>query len=460
MSEPIDLQTWAREHGIRSVRLETISLDGVISGKYVAVDKFLSGAEKGFSFCDVVFGVDLANEPQLGFDFGSWRGEMGDVFLRPDLSTLIVDPAVPALGAVICDLVDRSGSSLPTCTRSNLRRHVDALAADGYSISAAIEVEATVFNEPIDVLRARDFRDPTPLGGGAGALYVLARPAEFTTYMDAVAERLDAIGLPWEGWCDESAPGQVEFNLPPTDAIAAVDGYNRVKFVMRQIAFEQGRSVTFMAKWSPEYFGQGAHINLSLHRDGGSAFHNDADPTAPSETMRAFVGGVLETMAAATSFSFPTINSYRRIQELNGPPTTISWGVENKTTAVRAICRDAKQSRLEYRIPSADANLYLAFAALLAGGRIGLARQTVPPEPLDLMAWALPEGDVTQIPPSLHEAIAALGVDAEFTEYMGPELVSYWLGTRRWEWLRFHTSGGDPDADVSTWELRRYFELV
>lgn len=460
MSDQIDLQAWVQEHRIRSVRLETISLDGVISGKYLAAGKFLSGAEKGFSFCDVAFGVDLANEPQLGFDFGAWRGEMGDVFLRPDLSTLIVDPAVPNLGAVVCDLVDRSGRSLPTCARSNLRRQVDALEGEGYSISAAIEVEATVFTEPIEALRERDFREPSPLGGGAGALYVLARPAEFTTYMDAVAERLDAIGLRWEGWCDESAPGQVEFNLPPTDAVAAVDAYNRVKFVMRQIAFEQGRSVTFMAKWSGEYFGQGAHINLSLHRDGQNVFHNRAEPAAPSETMAVFVGGVLDTMAAATSFSFPTINSYRRIQELNGPPTTISWGVENKTTAVRAICRDAKQSRLEYRIPSADANLYLAFAALLAGGRIGLARQAAPPAPLDLMAWALPEGDVPQIPASLHAAIAALDADPEFASYMGPELVAYWRGTRRWEWLRFHTSGGDPDVDVSAWELRRYFELV
>ena len=460
MSESIDLQAWVSDNQIRSVRLETISLDGVISGKYVAVDKFLSGAIKGVSFCDIVFGADLSNEPQLGFEFGKWRGEIGDIFLRPDLTTLIVDPALRGLGAVICDLVDRDGASLPTCTRSNLRRHVEALRGDGYEISAAIEVEATVFVESIDTLRERDFANPTPLGGGAGALYVLSRPAAFTDYMDAVSERLDAIGVPWEGWCDESAPGQVEFNIPPADALAAVDRYNRVKFVMRQVAFERGHSVTFMAKWSPDFFGQGAHINLSLHKDGSNAFHNESDASAPSETMNEFVAGVLATMAAATSFSFPTINSYRRIQELNGPPTTISWGVENKTTAVRAICRDPKQSRLEYRIPSADANLYLAFAALLAGGRIGLAQHLAPPAPLELMAWALPPGDVEQIPHGLHEAIAALADDGDFSKSMGEELVSYWLGTRRWEWLRFHTSGGDPDAGVSDWELRRYFELV
>ncbi|MYU22608.1 glutamine synthetase family protein [Streptomyces sp. SID8352] len=459
MSEQRDWRAWAEENGIRSVRAETISLDGVASGKYLSARKFLSGMASGWSFCDVAFGVDLSNEPQLGFDFGAWRGEMGDVFLRPDPDTVIVDPSLPGLGAVICDLVDRDGSPLPVCARSALREQVGRLARAGYTARAAIEVEATVFEESLQEARAKRYRDLHPLGGGAGALYVLGRTGDFTAFMDGVSRRLDETGIPWEGWCDESAAGQIEFNIPPMDPLRATDTYNRVKLVMRQVASEQGHSVTFMAKWSPDLFGQGAHINLSLLREGVNAFHHADDPARPSRTMRHFVAGALDTMAAATTFSFPTVNSYRRIQELNGPPTTVTWGVENKTTAIRAICRDAGQSRLEYRVPSADANLYLAFAAFLAGGLIGLERGNEPRPALDVMAWSLPDG-TDPIPPTLSRATDALARDTDLTGALGTDLVDYWIGTRRWEWLTFHTGGGDPDEGVSDWELRRYFELV
>ena len=363
MSNSVTAQEWVTQNNIRTVRLETISLDGVVSGKYLAAAKFISGAESGWSFCDVVFGVDLGNEPQLGFEYGAWRGEIGDVILKGDFSTLNIDPCIPGQGFITCVLVDRKGQPLPVCSRSTLQRLVDRLAAEGYTARAAVEIEATVFEESIEQARAMDFKGLHPLGGDAGALYVLGRSRKFTQYLDAVSVRLDEMGIPWEGFCDESAAGQVEVNLPPSDPITAADHYTRVKFVMRQVAHEQGHSVTFMAKWSPDEFGQGAHINLSLLKAGRNVFFNEDTPDQPSDIMRHFMGGALETMTAASSFSFPTINSYRRIAELNGPPTTITWGNENKTTAIRAICRDAKQARIEYRIPSADANIYLAFSA-------------------------------------------------------------------------------------------------
>jgi len=459
MSESIDVGAWVREHGIRTVRLETISLDGVMTGKYVAVNKFLSGIQDGYAFCDVIFGVDLSNEPQFGFNSGEWRGEMGDIFLRPDVATLVVDPCEPGLAAVICDVTDRGGRPLPTCARSALRTQVQALEDLGYTIKAAIEIEATVFDDHIRDARDRGFRGLSPLGGDAGPLYVLGRPVEFNRYMHAVSARLDAMGIPWEGWCDESAPGQIEFNLPPAPALIAVDHYCRVKAVMRQVAYEQGRSVTFMARWSDDYYGQGSHINLSLYTQDGNAFYNVDTISEPSPIMRQFVAGVLATTAAAASFSFPTINSYRRIQELNGPPTTITWGVENKSTAIRAICRDEKQSRLEYRLPSSDANLYLAFAALIAGGRHGLEDGLEPPTACDVMAWALPDG-VERLPTDLFQATEQLRDDTELTKRLGSDLVDYWMGTRRWEWISFHTGGGDPANGVSDWELKRYFELV
>jgi glutamine synthetase len=440
MCDRLNLEKWLDDNDIRTVRIETISLDNVVSGKYLSVAKFVSSVDKGFSFCDVIYGLDLANFPQLGFDYGRWRGELADILLRPELSTLVVDPVSPGLAAVICDVTDRDGKPLPTCTRSVLRRQVERLQDAGYTAQAAIEIEATVFENSIDDIRANGFGDLRPLGGAAGALYVLGRPLELSRYMNAVTERLDHMGIPWEGWVDESSPGQVELNLPPMDVISSVDAYNRARFVMREVALEQGRTVTFMARWSGEYFGQGSHINLSLSRDGENTFFNPEAPEKPSVEMEWFAAGVLATMPAASSFCYPTVNSYRRIEDLNGPPTTVSWGVENKTTAIRAICRDAKQSRLEYRIPSADSNMYLTFAALLAGGQHGLENRQEPPAPLEYMAWAQPDGPQL-LPLSLFESIEALRADATITEMLGADFVEYWLGTRRWEWLRFYTTG-------------------
>ncbi|MFX0578442.1 glutamine synthetase family protein [Nocardia nepalensis] len=453
------LDAWVDERSIRTVRAQTVNLDGVLIGKHLAPSKFLSGARSGWGFSDIALAVDMGNSTQLGFDFGDWRGELRDVVLRPDLKTLAEDDALPGLATVMCDLVDQHGTALPVCSRSTLARMADLVAQRGYTGKAAIEIEATVFEESIEQARAQQFRDLHPLGGTGAAIYVLSRSRDFTVLMDAMAERLQRSGIPWEGWADESAHGQIEFNLPPTDIVTAADRYVRAKQVMREVAYEHGRTITFMARWSPDLFGQGAHINLSLMRDEHNVFFDPAAPQAPSETMRHFIGGVLATLPAASSFQFPTANSYRRIAEFNGPPTSVTWGIDNKSTAVRAVCAGEKLSRIEYRVPSADVNIYLSMASFLAGGLIGLRDQIDPGEPCAVMAWALPPG-TPKLAGTLSESIAALEADSALTDLLGEELVRYWIGTRRWEWLQFHTTGGDPEAGVSSWELQRYFEHV
>ena len=164
-------------------------------------------------------------------------------------------------------------------------------------------------------------------------------------------------------------------------------------------------------------------------------------------------------MAAASSFQYPTVNSYRRIAEFDGPPTTVTWGVDNKSAAVRAVCTTEKLSRVEYRVPSADVNIYLSMASFLAGGLIGLRDHSDPGLECTVMAWGLPPG-TPKLPASLSRAIAELSGDVNLTEVLGRELVEYWIGTRRWEWLQFFTTGGDPAAGVSDWELERYFVHV
>jgi glutamine synthetase len=358
---------------------------------------------------------------------------------------------------VIGDFWTKEGDPVSVCPR-NLLRKVAAQAADlGYAVKAAVEIEATVFEESVHEARSKGYQGLTPLGGSAGSAYVLARSADWLEYMEAVEERLRSIGIAWEAWNDEAAAGQVEVNVALGDIVDVADRWARTRQVMREVAYQLGRSVTFMAKWS-DAWGQASHVNISLADGDGNAFYSSE---GASEVMRHFLGGVMQAMPGTTSLALPFITSYRRLQPLEGPPTTVTWGIDNKTTAIRAITGHPSYSRIEYRLPGSDSNAYLVSASVLGAGLFGVANQVEPPEPFDGMAWSVPSGVVDLLPTTISQAAAALEADKVIPEVLGDEFVHYWLGTRRWEWLAFHImGGGDPDAGLTAWEFGRYFELA
>jgi glutamine synthetase len=421
---PEAVQQWLADRSIQSVRIEGTNLENSFIGKYVSPSKFLSGITSGFAFADVAFGLDLGNVPQFGFPMPSWRGDLADIHLRVDLSTLI--EYEPGRASVIGDFWEPAGKPLGVCPRNAVRKVVDGLAQHGYTAKIAIEIEATVFEESIHEARARGYRDLTPLGGSAGSAYHLAKSQDWDQYLSAVARRLDEVGIPLEAYNDEAAVGPVEVNIAPVDPVTAGDHWVRARQIMREVAIAQGHCVTFVAKPTDGY-GQASHVDLSLSRDGENAFYA-AD--GPSETMTHVLGGVMATLAGATSLSMPTITSYRRLHDLDGPPTTLTWGVGNKTAAIRAVVGHPRYSRLEYRVPGADANVYLVMAAVLGGALAGIEGKLEPPAPFQQMAWCIPEG-TARIPNSTLKAADALEADTLLAEALGEELVSYWLGTRR-----------------------------
>ena len=445
--------------GITAVRVEMTNHDGVLMGKNVSRDKYLSGAESGFTISDVALGLDLGNHPALGWGLPHWRTEglIPDVLFRPDQDTFV--EWRPGLGSVIADHWTPAGEPIAADPRQALKKIVAAYAERGLSVLASVEIEATVFKDSIDEARSRQYQDLAPLGGRAGAALVHAKSPDFIEYMDAVVARLEELAIPWEGWSDEAAAGQVEFNLAPTDPVTAADRWVRVRQVMREVAYSLGRTVTFMAKWSAEY-GQGSHLNVSVHAGGRNVFHDPATPGLPSRQMSHFVGGVLDTLAAASSFALPTPTSFRRLVDFDGPPTSITWGVSNKSCAVRAVLGGPKASRLEYRLPAADSNMYCTLASFLAGGLSGLERELDAPPPFERMAWLLPEGTVQRVPSNLYDAIEALETDDQLRTYLGDEFIDYWIGLRRWEWLCYHTQTERDDDQLSVWESNRYFELI
>jgi glutamine synthetase len=446
--------TRSRDKAVRAVRLEATNPEGCFLGKVVSPAKFESGKGAGFPHADLLFGLDLGNFPVFGAPFPEWRGHLDDVYLRPDLSTLV--QWKPGLTSVIGDYWLKDGRPVPLCPRNLVKKMVRRLAELDYTATVAVEIEATVFEESIHEARARGYRDLTPLGGTAGTAYHHAKSKDWVEYMTAVADRLDEVGIVWDAWNDEDAAGQIELNIAMGDPVKVGDDWARTRQIMREVADDVGRSVTVMAKPTAGY-GQASHLNLSLQRDGANAFYAE---DGPSQTMLHAVGGLLATIEGNTSIVLPQITSYRRLVDLSGPPVTISWGISNKTAAVRAVCGHPAYSRLEYRLPGADANLYLALAGVLAGVIAGLEQKIEPPEPVTDMAWCLPPGlGIERIPNTITKAAAALDADVNLRELLGDEFVDFWVASRRWEWLAFHTLGGDPFAELSEWESARYFEL-
>lgn len=446
--------TAAQSSSARAVRLEATNHEGSLLGKNVSLAKFDAGKDSGFAFADILFAIDLSNEIVLGDAFPDWRGNLYDIQMIPDMSTLV--EWKPGLLSVIGDYWLKDGRPVPICPRNLVRRLVARLDSLGYATTVAVEIEATLFEESVHEARARGYRELTPLGGSTGATYHLARSKDWVDYMEAVIARLDSVGIAWEAWTDEAAPGQTELNLAPTDPIRLGDNWARTRQVMREVAHELGHTVSFMAKPTAG-FGQGSHINLSLQRDGVNQFFAE---DGPSHVMRHAIGGLLATMEGATSIALPQITSYRRLVDLTGPPTTVSWGVNNKSAAVRAITGHPKYSRIEHRLPGSDVNPYLALAAVLAGVVAGIEHEIEPPDEVVDLAWCMPEdGIVKRIPDTISKAGAALAADSLLREYIGDEFVDFWVASRRWEWMEFHTKGGDPFAELSPWESKRYFEF-
>ncbi|MBK5287803.1 MAG: glutamine synthetase [Acidimicrobiia bacterium] len=449
---------WLDEHDIRWVKTESSSLDGLVVGKHIGRAKFAKTLPLGNAITELVLGYDLGGTPYLAW-WDDWRADaLGDIHQRPDLTTLVVAPDRPRTANVICDFVTANDEPLPSCSRGVLRTVLEQLAARGFAAKAAFEIEAMLFTDSLATARRRHFRGLTPMSTDVAIGYLHHNSRQQLAYIDDVLLRLEALGIPVEGWHDEAAPAQFEINVDPADPLTACDHVVRAKQVMREVAMEQGHVVTFMAKPSAEY-GNGLHVHHSLTRDGEPVFY--APDGRMSETTSHWIGGLMAHAAAATSFLCPMINSYRRMVGFAAVPTVASWGEDNKSAALRVLSIEPKAARVENRVAGGDANPYLVLAATLASGIAGLDAEAPLPAPLAVSGWGLPPQGYPHLPNSITRAADTLEADTGLAAVLGADFVRYWINTRRWEWLMFHTTGGDPTAEtVTEWELDRYFELT
>lgn len=438
------------ERGLTHVRVGVFDNDGILRGKYIDRPKFFSALDKGMGFCDVVLGWDSNDAQYDNITFTGWHTAFPDAAVRLLPETC---RALPFEGNMLLFLGEFTGHAESVCPRATLRRVLERAAAMGYGASAAAEYEFFVFNETPASVREKGYRDLQNLTPGMFGYSVLRSSVHAELYQ-ALLQLAEDMRMPIEGLHTETGPGVIEAALHYTEALEAADRAALFKTFVKVLAQRRGLMATFMAKWSQHLPGQSGHLHVSLARkDGSSAFYDEARPHTMSPEMRWFVGGQQALMPELLAMVAATVNSYTRLVPGFWAPTSATWGVENRTCALRVIQGGPKAQRVEYRIAAADINPYLALAVAIGSGLWGIEHRIEPDEPISGNAYDRKLPARRQLPRTLSEAAERLAHSKAAQALFGAPFVEHFAATRQWEEREFRRA-------VTDWELGRYFEII
>jgi glutamine synthetase len=440
---------------------------GRLVGKRFRADVFLdSVAKHGTHGCNYLLTVNLEMDPLDGFKVASWEKGFGDFTLQPDLGTLRVVPWQTAAALVICDHLKHDGTLVAESPRSVLRRQLDRLQTKGFTCFCASELEFYLFNQTYHSAFAGGYRDLQP-SSDYRIDYHLMQPTRDEALMRAIRNGMTAAGVPIESSKGEWSRGQHEINFIYSEPLAMADRHVFFKQGIKEIAEQHGKSVSFMAKYAPAEAGNSCHVHMSLWRRGRNLFAGEGpsargargraankksrpDLAAGSNMFRQFLGGLLKYSPELCLFFAPTINSYKRYQPGSWAPTRMAWAVDNRTAGFRVVGED-NSFRVENRMPGADANPYLAFAAMLAAGLAGIE------ENLDCgseyVGNAYIDPALARLPAMLHEATDRLAGSTLARDAFGTEVVDFYTHHARLETDAFNNA-------VTDWEKNRYFERI
>ena len=448
-----DVEKLITEREIEVVQVGGADMDGVFRGKRILSDYFLDGCRgDGFPQCSVIFGWDIAEELISGLTLGSAETGYSDIVMRPDLSTFRAVPWEAGCASSICDYAHEDGRPVGQSPRQVLRRVLDRATDAGYRARMAVELEARLFREDQNSLREKGYHGLQPLSPGLNC-YSIRHASQDEDVLGTIRRLLIEYGLPIEGYNREHGEGMYEFNLHYGDALAAADQALLYKSASKEIAAEAGVVPTFMAKYDDLIDGCSGHTHQSLWSPDGETnlFWQANAPHHASDVMQAYGAGVLATLPELMLMYAPNVNSYKRFVAGSWAPTSVTWGVENRTAALRFITASASGCRIENRVPGADVNAYLGFAATLAGGLYGLEQGLTCPPPVEGDAYQADEAP--PLPRSLGAAVERFSASAVARDYFGDEFVDHYARMRQWEVEQFGQA-------VTDWERRRYFEQV
>ncbi len=447
---------------VEYVKVGAPDIEGVYRGKRVASRFFLDSLADGFAQCDVLFGWDIAENVLPNLAFSNWARGFADIVMKPDLSTFTTVPWEENVASCICDLWTEHGEPVTISPRSILRTLVERARSMGYEPMAASELEFRFFREDQVSLREKDFGPGlTPLNPGMNC-YVISQASADDQLLGRIARMMRDYGVEVEGYNREHGPGMYEMNIHYADALTAADSTMLFKTGVKEICHQMGLSATFMAKWHDQEDGSSGHSHMSLwdRKLAQNVFWDDAAEKHMSTTMRHFLAGVLQKLPEFMVLYAPVINSYKRYREGTWAPLNTTWGMDNRTCAVRIINNGRRAVRIENRVPGADANFYLVFSAMLASGLYGIEQKLELPRQLvgnaydaAAVASALAEGHIQPLARNLTDATQLFERSEVAKEFLGADFVEHFSATRRWEVQEYEKA-------VTNWDRRRYFELV
>jgi len=442
LSEPRTAARAAGQAPGEFILLGMPDVHGSVRGKALRPAAFDAAVAAGAVMTDLLLALDPTDTPITAYERFGIRSGAGDLIVRPEPETLRELTWLPGWRICLCTPRWPDGSPCELSSREALRSVLERMSQQGYETRAAFEYE----------VRLRD-AGATPLSSGLS--YSLAEISRFETFLADLLPALEALGVELSAVHTEAGPGLLELNIAARDGLRAADDAVFVKLAVKEVAASKGLTASFMAKVKPGEEGSSGHVHLSCWSGSENAFAPEGSPDSARDLPDVFasaIGGVLDHLPAASLMLNPTVNSYKRLVPGWFAPVNVSWGLENRSCAVRAITgAQAQRWRIECRRPGADANPYLALAALVAAAADGMLRGAVPPDPV--VGDASERDDLPALPGSLESALAAFDADAEFRRLIGQGFCDYFRTSRAWE-LDAWRQG------VSDWEHERYERAV
>jgi len=408
-------------------------MNGSLRGKAMRPEAFESALQHGAAMTDLLLGLDPVDVPIADYERFGIRSGAADLIVHPDAGTLHALTWRPKWRICLGTPSWPDGSKCELASREVLRGAIDQMTEVGYDVLAALEYE----------IRVRDADGPV----SSGISYSLLDVSAVDAFLNALRPALEGLGVELSAAHTEAAPGLVELNLAARPAMQAADDATFTKFAVKGVAAKMGLRASFLAKTAPGEEGSSGHLHLSCWRDDVNAFAgSDRGP------MESAIAGVLEHLPGASLMLNPTINSYKRLVPGYFAPTNVSWGFENRSAAVRAIrSKRSELSRIECRRPGADANPYLAMAALVISAADGMRRKAEPPAPVEGDAYS--RSDLAMLPGSLEAALLAFESDEVLRQGIGQKFSDYYATSRRWELKAWQET-------VTDWERTRYERSV
>jgi glutamine synthetase len=437
-----ELRAEVASGAIDTVVVAFTDMQGRLLGKRLHGEFFLDEIDAGHPVegCNYLLALEMEMDPVPGYELASWERGYGDFGLRPDLATLRRIPWLEATALVLCDVTWHDGSPVAPSPRQVLRAQVERAEALGLTPMLGSELEFFLLKQTYAEAHASHYRNLTPSVPYILDYHVLASTFD-EPLLRQIRNGMHAAGIRVETSKGEAWPGQHEINFRYADALTMADNHAIYKNGAKEIAHLNGCAITFMAKPDHTWIGSSCHIHSSLWRGQESAFAGE------TKEFEGWLAGQIACLKELAIFLAPNVNSYKRYAAGSWAPTTLAWGRDNRTCGFR-IVGQGPALRTETRIPGADANPYLAFAAVIAAGLHGIEQSLELPAALEGNAY---ESDAERFPHTLREAIDALETGTVARGAFGDEVVDHYLNYARTEQRLF-------DSVVTCYERERFFE--